>query len=373
LKVALVGGGFMGKAHSLAWSMAPIGLDLNATVTKEAIVDIRPDLPDVARQLGWNTFSDDWKSVLKRDDIDIIDVCTPPQFHAEIALAAIAAGKHVFCEKPITNDVAEALVMAKAARAAGVQTQVGFNYRHTPAISFAKLLLEDGRLGRPLQFRGSFLQEGGFTADPNRWRALKSTGGSGTVGDIGSHIVDIAEYLFGDIRRVSARVRSRDTEVAWKSESERIGGDLIDDAGVWLAEFESGAIGTFAVSSFASGHKNHIGFEFDASRGGVEFDWNDREVLRVSFIDEEPDLAGFRTISTSDKHPDGWWRLAGLGTGYPEISAIQFQHFIRGILSGEGSHPDFGDGAHSQLLVEAIAEAAVSDHWVDVPRRSESR
>ena len=363
----------MGKAHSLAWSMAPIGLDLQATVTKEVIVDIRPDLSDVARQLGWNSFSDDWKLVLQRDDIDIVDICTPPQFHAEIAIAAIAAGKHVFCEKPITNDVSEALAMAEAARSAGVQTQVGFNYRHAPAISFAKLLLDQGRLGRPLQFRGSFLQDGGFTADPNRWRAQKLTGGSGTTGDIGSHIVDISEYLFGDIRRVSARMRSRDAAGAWLAEPDRLGNDLIDDAGVWLAEFESGAIGTFAVSSFASGHKNHVGFEFDATEGGVKFDWNDREVLRVSFIDEKPDQMGFRTISTSDQHPDGWWRLAGLGTGYPEISAIQFQHFVRGVLSGAGSHPDFGDGAHSQLLVEAIAEAAVSDYWIDVPRRSESR
>ena len=363
----------MGKAHSLAWSMAPIGLDLGATVTKEVIVDIRPDLPDVARQLGWNTFGDDWKRILEREDIDIVDICTPPQFHAEIAIAAIAAGKHVFCEKPITNDVSEALAMAEAARVAGVQTQVGFNYRHAPAISFAKLLLEEGRLGLPLQFRGSFLQEGGFTADPNRWRALKSTGGSGTTGDIGSHIVDISEYLFGDIRRVSARMRSRDAAGAWRAEPDRLDNDLIDDAGIWLAEFESGAIGTFAVSSFASGHNNHVGFEFDATEGGVKFDWNDREVLRVSFVDEKPDQRGFRTISTSDQHPDGWWRLAGLGTGYPEISAIQFQHFVRGVLSGAGSHPDFGDGAHSQLLVEAIAEAAVSDRWIDVPRRSGTR
>jgi len=367
LKVALIGGGFMGRAHSLAYALAPIASDIGATLTKEVLVDATPELAAAAAaRLGWNSSSDSWRDVIARDDIDIIDICTPPQFHQEIALAAIAAGKHVFCEKPITNDLAEAKAMAQAARDAGVVTQVGFNYRHTPAISFAKKMLDEGRLGVPLEFRASYLQETGFFADPKRWRALKATGGSGTVGDIGSHIIDIAEHLFGDIVKVAARVRSRAADGGWVSEQQRLEDDLVDDGGVWIAEFTSGAIGTFAISSFSSGRKNRVHFEFDTSTAAVEFDWNDREVFKVSYVDEPEDHRGFRTVHTNDQHPDGWWRLAGLGLGYLDVSAVQFQKFVRAIVAGTPADPDFGRAAHVQEVVEAIYAAAASDGWVDV-------
>ena len=374
LRVALIGGGFMGRAHSLAYALAPIAQDLGATIVKEVLVDATPELAaGFAAELGWRSSSSDWREVLARDDIDIVDICTPPQFHEEIALAAIAAGKHVFCEKPITNDSASGLRMWQAAREAGVVTQVGFNYRHTPAIAYAKQLLDEGRLGVPLEIRASYLQETAFFADPNRWRAQKGTGGSGMIGDIGSHIIDISQYLFGDITKVAARVRSKSTgpDNGWLPEQDRIGGDLVDDAGVWVAEFASGAIGSFSVNSFSSGRKNRVHFEFDASKASVDFNWNDREIFKVSYVDEDQDHQGFRTIHTNSEHPDGWWRLAGLGTGYLEISAIQFQKFVKSILAGELAQPNFGTAAHVQQVVEAILEAATSDSWVDVPARPE--
>jgi predicted dehydrogenase len=372
LTVALIGGGFMGRAHSLAYALAPIASELGATVTKQVLVDATPELAAAAAQrLGWAESSADWRAVVARDDIDIVDICTPPQFHREIALAAIAAGKHLFCEKPLTNVVAEAEKMAAEARTAGVVTQVGFNYRHAPAIAFAKKLLDSGELGIPLQFRASYLQDAGFGADPGRWRAKRATGGSGTVGDIGSHIIDMAEYLFGDIRTVAARVRSLGPgNGGWLPESERLSGDLIDDAAVWAAEFASGTIGSFAVSSFSSGRKNQVRFEFDTSRAAVAFDWNDREVFSVSYVDEPADHSGFRRIHTNDRHPDGWWRLAGLGTGYLDVSAIQFQRFVRAIVAGEPADPDFGQASHVQHVVEAIHQAARTDAWVAVAPRS---
>lgn len=366
LKVALIGAGFMGRAHSLAYSLAPIASELGATIVKQVLVDANPEVADAAaRQLGWAEAVTDWRDIVTRDDIDIVDICTPPQFHAEIALAAIEAGKHVFCEKPITNDPDEARALVAAAARAGVVTQVGYNYRHTPAVSFAKKLLDEGRLGTPLQFRGNYTQEVGFWADPNRWRALKATGGSGTVGDIGSHIIDIAEHLFGDIVRVAARARSFDGE-GWRPDAERIEGDLIDDAAVWLAEFANGAIGTFSVSQFGVGRKNRIAFEFDASKAAVQFDWNDREVFHVAYVDEPADHRGFRAIHTNDQHPDGWWRLAGLGTGYPEVSTIQFQHFIRAIVDGTPTAPDFERAAHVEDVVAAVYRATQSDTWETV-------
>ncbi|WP_354501191.1 Gfo/Idh/MocA family oxidoreductase [Mycetocola sp. 2940] len=372
LNVALIGGGFMGRAHSLAYALAPIASDIGATVVRKVLVDVDEVVAAAsAAQLGWEESATDWRQVIARDDIDIVDICTPPQLHQEIALAAIAAGKHVFCEKPITNSSDEGEVMAEAARAAGVVAQVGFNYRHTPAITFTKNLLDDGALGVPLQFRASYLQETGFTADPNRWRATKATGGSGTAGDIGSHIVDIGEYLLGDITRVCALLRSKGdgTQSGWVPDAERVDGDLIDDGGVWLAQFASGAIGTFAVSSFASGRKNRVYFELDGSKGATQFDWNRREEFTVSYVDEAADHRGFRTIHTNSEHPDGFWKLAGLGTGYVEVSAIQFQKFVRAITTGETPQPSFTDAVHVQRVIDAVALSAETGAWVDVPAK----
>ncbi len=369
LSVALIGGGFMGKAHSLAYALAPIADDLGVTLRREVLVDVTPESAAAAAdQLGWNSSETDWRAVIARPDIDIVDICTPPDLHEDIALAAIEAGKHVFCEKPITNRSDQALRMAAKARAAGVVTQVGFNYRHTPAISFTKQLLENGKLGAPLQFRASYLQETSFNSDPDRWRARKSTGGSGTVGDIGSHVIDVAQWLFGDITRVTARLRAKAAgDLGWVTESERLDQDLIDDSGVWLAEFANGALGSFSVNSYASGRKNRFAFELDASKGAVEFNWNSREEFRVSYLDEPADHQGFRTVHTNGQHPNGWWRLAGLGTGYVEVSAIQFQEFVRAIVKGEPARPDFEDAARIQQIVEAVHESAVSGQWVDIP------
>ena len=372
LNVALIGGGFMGRAHSLAYALAPIADSIGATVVRKVLVDVNAEVASSsAAQLGWEESATDWRAIVARDDIDIVDICTPPQLHQEIALAAIAAGKHVFCEKPITNSSDEGDAMDAAARAAGVVTQVGFNYRHTPAIAFTKKLLDEGRLGVPLQFRASYLQETGFTADPHRWRATKATGGSGTAGDIGSHVVDIGEYLLGDITRVSALLRSKDerADAGWLPEPQRIEGDLIDDGGVWIAQFASGAIGTFAASSFASGRKNRVYFELDGSKGATVFDWNKREEFAVSYVDDAVDHKGFRTIHTNDQQPNGWWKLAGLGTGYVEVSAIQFQKFVRAIVEGTDAAPSFGDAVHVQRVIDAVNLSAETGQWVDVARK----
>jgi predicted dehydrogenase len=373
LRVALVGAGFMGRAHSLAFGVAHLAVDLEAHLVPVVVADANGELAaSFAQQFGWPESSDDWQAAIRRDDIDVVDICTPPQFHEEIALAAIAAGKSVFCEKPITNNSAEAIAMAQAAAAAGVVAQVGFNYRHTPALGFARKLVEGGELGSVMHVRGSYLQDTGFGADPGRWRATKKRGGSGTVGDIGSHVIDIAESVCGDVVRVAARMRSADVNGGWMSEATRRNDELIDDAGVWIAEFASGVIGSFSVSSFSSGSKNRISLQVDGSKGAVEFGWNERDILKVSYTKDPSDHSGFRAISTNDQHPDGGWRLAGLGTGYLDVSAVQFQKFIRSITSGAKQGPNFFDAAHVQQVVEAISEAAESDAWVDVPRRQGS-
>jgi predicted dehydrogenase len=377
LRVALIGGsGFMGKAHSLGYALAPVLGDLGVRVHKEILVDVTPEIAaKAATELGWNSSSADWKAVVTDPNIDIVDIVTPPHLHAEIAQAAIAAGKHVFSEKPITNNAEEAEQMWAAASAAGVASQVGFNYRHIPAITLAKRLIEEGRLGTPLQYRSTYFQDGLNMKGDMGWRSKKSTGGSGMVGDIGSHVIDIAEYLNGEIVRVSARVRARlskDPADGWLDEETRIADDIVDMSGFWLAEFANGSIGMFSVSALSSARGNQIKFELDATRGALQFDWNHREELQVSFADDPAEVSGFRTVLSSAVHEDVWYPVPGLGLGYPDDTAIQLRHFITAIVENKLAHPNFGEGAHVQQVVEAIYRSADSGAWVDVPRRAEN-
>jgi predicted dehydrogenase len=372
LKVALIGGGgFMGYVHSLGWALAPIAAETGAIVRKAVVVEADDErAAAAAAKLGWEEASSDWRAIIARDDIDIVDIVTPPNSHREIALAAIAAGKHVFCEKPITNSAAEAAEMTEAGRAAGVRTQVGFNYRHTPAIRYIKKLLEDGTLGQPLQFRAHYLQDLGFVAGDLGWRSKKSTGGSGASGDIGSHIVDIAEYLLGDVASVSAMVRSKQpgVENAWLDDAQRVDGDLLDDTALWMAQFADGAIGSFATSIFASGRKNRIFFELETTTGTVEFDWNRREEVKLSLTSDPDDQQGLRTIIMGDKHEDYWWPIGGIGTGYIDGTAIQLQKFVKSIVGERDAAPDFGAATHVQQVIDAVLESGRTGAWVDVPR-----
>lgn len=370
IKVALIGGGgFMGKAHSLAYSLVGRATPIGAVVTKEVLVDTDEAVAaDAAERLGWRSSSTDWREVIQRSDIDIVDIVTPPDLHHEIAVEAAKAGRNVFVEKPITNSLAQADEMAAVAREAGVVSQVGYNYRHTQAIAFLKQLLESGKLGEPLQFRASYLQDGGFFVPDMGWRSYKSRGGSGVTGDLGSHIIDAAEYLCGDIVRVSAMLASRDRSGVWRSAEERRAQDLVDDAGVWLAEFANGAIGTFSASFYAAGRKNRLAFELDATLGSADFDWNRREELRLAYVADEPDHSGFATVILgAAEHPNGWWPFAGLGTGYLEPAVSQLEALVTAIVDGTASHPDFAEAAHVQAVVEAVNRSADTGRWEDVP------
>jgi len=375
LGVAIIGGaGFMGYAHSLGWAVAPIAADIGVQIRKTVLVEADEQRAAAgAARHGWESWSTDWREVITRDDIDIVDIVTPPDSHAEIAIAAITAGKHVFVEKPITNDLSDAVAMTEAARAAGIVTQVGFNYRHTPGIRFVKQLLDDGTLGRPLQFRAHYLQDvailGRVLAG---WRSQKSAGGSGVTGDIGSHIIDLANYLVGDITRVNSLVRSKMSgpENGWLPEQDRLDGDLLDDAAIWLAEFTDGAIGSFAASVYSAGRKNRIFFELECTRGSVEFDWNRREEVRLSLVSDPPEQQGLRTIVVSEHHDDVWWPIGGIGTGYVDGTAIQFQKFVQAIVAGTPAYPDFADATHTQDVIDAVLRSGTTGAWVDISRRT---
>jgi predicted dehydrogenase len=371
IRVAIIGGaGFMGYAHSLGWALAPIAADAGARIRKAVVVEADEERARrAAERYGWDEWSLDWREVVARDDIDVIDIVTPPGAHAEVALAAIAAGKHVFVEKPISNDLGDAVAMERAADAASVVTQVGFNYRYTPAMTYVKKLLVDGTLGHPLQFRAHYIQDVAILGRVlSGWRAAKSAGGSGVVGDIGSHIIDLAEFLVGSIDRVNAIVRAKDpTErSSWLSDAQRIEGDLLDDAALWMAEFDNGAIGSFATTVYASGRKNRIFFELECTGGTVEFDWNRREEVRLSLVSDPPEQQGFRTIIVNENHEDVWWPIGGMGTGYIDGTAIQLQKFVRAIVGGGVGAPDFDSATHVQKVIAAVLESGDTRTWVEV-------
>lgn len=375
LRVAIVGGaGFMGYAHSLGWAMAPIANDIGGRVRKSVLVDANEDrAASSAARFGWDEWSTDWREVVTRDDIDIVDITTPPDSHAEIALAAIAAGKHVIVEKPITNDTDDAFQMVQAAEKAGVVAHVGFNYRHTPAVTFIKRLLDDGTLGLPLQFRAHYLQDQRLgRVELSGWRSKKSAGGSGVVGDTGSHIIDLAEYLVGDVVRTNALARSKapGTDVGWVPETERVEQDLLEDAALWLAEFDNGAIGSFAASMYSAGRKNRLFFVLETTLGTVEFDWNHREEVKISLKSDPSDQEGLRTIILSDQHEDIWWPVGGMGTGYVDGTAILFQRFVRSIRGEDVPGADFADATHVQQVIGAVMESAQTGNWVAVERRT---
>jgi len=368
LRVALIGGaGFMGNAHSHAYALASIDSGLGVSLRRAVLVDTDADRAvEAATRLGWDEGATDWRAVVERPDIDIVDIVTPPNSHEEIAVAAIAAGKHVLCEKPIANDAAAAQRMWDAARAAGVVTQVAHNYRHAPAIGYIRELLDEGILGDPLQFRISYMFEGGFSDQASGWRGARSTGGSGMSGDLGSHIIDLAMYLLGDIRRVSGRIVRKGAILRGSRLS---GSEELDDAGLFLAEFAGGGLGSFAFGIQSWRNYNHLAFELDATKGAVAFDWNRRDQLQLALGTDVGREAGSRTIHLGPKHPDPWWGMTGLGTGYIEPGATQLRKFARAIVEGGVAHPNFGEGVHIQAVVDAVVTSNDTGRWVDVPPR----
>ena len=360
IRVAIVGGaGFMGRAHSLAYDFASTRTDLGFRVIKEILVDSDAEVgQSAARALSWNSYSSNWREAVSDGRIDVIDICTPPHTHAEIAIAAANAGKHVFCEKPIANSTGEADEMAATAKSAGVVNQVGFNYRNSAAIRLARRIVDEGRIGDVLQVRIEYVMDGGWRGDPG-WRREKASGGSGALGDIGSHIIDMAQHLAGNVKSVVG------TTVAYNPVSG--GSHDVDDAGAFLARFDCGAIGTFSYNVRAWGQKNRIVFEIDGTRGALTFDWNRRDELNALFVENDYTYEGFRKIILDGQHEGAWFDLGGIGSGYVEASANQLVSFLSSIVDKQEAHPNFTEAAQVQRVVEAVQKSAAANSWAEVP------
>jgi predicted dehydrogenase len=383
LSVGMVGYAFMGAAHSQAWRSAPRFFDLPLRLRMAAVAGRDAGrVAAAAEQLGWESTETSWEALVARDDIDLVDVCTPGNTHAEIAIAALAAGKHVLCEKPLANTVEEAEAMAVAAdRAAehGVRAMVGFTYRRVPAIALAKQLVADGRIGTIHHVRAQYLQD--WIVDPEAplsWRLEKESAGSGALGDIGAHIVDLTQFITGDtLSRVSGRLRTFVDERPLPAEHAGLSGTAgsgrgrvtVDDAATFLAEFRGGALGVFEATRFANGRKNAIRIEVNGSRGSLAFDFEDMNLLHFYDGTEDAGTAGFRRILvTEPQHPyvAAWWPPGHL-IGYEHGFTHQVVDLVTDVAAGRNPAPSFRDGLQVQRVLAAVETSSDTDSWQEVP------
>lgn len=383
LNVGLIGGGFMGKAHSLAYAAMPMFFwPAPAIPVRHTIAEASEELAaEAAQRFGFQRSTSDWRSVVEDPAIDVVDIATPNHLHAEIAIAAAEAGKHIISEKPLARTGAEAKEMYDAVVAAGVVNMVAFNYRRTPAVALAKKFIDEGAIGRILSFRGTYLQDWSASPDsPLSWRFQKAIAGSGALGDIATHVIDIARYLVGEFDSVNAMMstwipeRPLQTSGADALGTVR-GGDGprgavdVDDQVMTMIRFAGGAIGSIEATRNGYGRNNFITFEVHGTEGSIVFNYERRDELQVCFASDGDDRRGFRTIYTGPAHPYGkdLWPIPALGIGYGETKIIEAHDFFTAIAEGTSVSPNFGDGYQTALIDDAIVESAETDAWVDVP------
>ncbi|WP_370617578.1 Gfo/Idh/MocA family protein [Mumia sp. Pv 4-285] len=379
LRVGQVGYAFMGAAHSQAWRTAPSFFDLPLKPRLTALCGRDASAAGVvAERFGWESVETDWHALIERDDIDLIDICTPGSTHVEIAVAALRAGKHVLCEKPLANTVEEAEQMAAAAAEAathGVFAMVGFTYRRTPALSLARQLVRAGRLGTIRHVRAHYLQD--WLVDPDSpltWRLDKSLAGSGALGDIGAHIVDAAQFITDSwITSVSGVMQTFVDSRPIAGEHSTLGGSgaangergpvTVDDAAAFTARFDNGALGIFEATRFATGRKNALRIEISGSGGALAFDFEEMNILNLYDASEPAETAGFRRIVvTEPSHPyaAAWWP-PGHGLGYEHGFTHQVVDIVNAIASGEQPTPSFADGLAVQRVLAAVEASSDDD------------
>ncbi|TNM67074.1 Gfo/Idh/MocA family oxidoreductase [Streptomyces sp. NP160] len=382
LNIALIGGGFMGKAHSLAYAAMPMYFwPAPARPVRKVIVDVSEDLARTAAdRYGWERHATSWQDVVADPSVDVVDIATPNHLHADIAIAAAEAGKHVICEKPLAPTAADAQRMLEAVQKAGVVHAVAFNYRRTPAVALAKKYVEEGAIGEVLNFRGTYLQDWSADLDsPLSWRFQKAIAGSGAVGDIGSHVVDLARYLVGEVDEVSSLV-SRfihdrplqssgfDSLGASRGSDGPRGAVDVDDESITMLRFCDGAVGSIEATRNAWGRNNYITFEIHGTEGTIFFNYERRDELQVAFKADPADRRGFRTVYTGPGTPYGesLWPIPALGIGYSETKIIEAYEIFKAIAEGGSVRPDFADGYQTALVDEAILASGRTGAWTAV-------
>ena len=364
LGVAAIGYAFMGKAHSNAWRSVANHFDVPAFEQKVLVGRDAAAVAAAASRYGWSEWATDWREVIARDDIDIVDICAPGWLHAEIATAALAAGKHVLVEKPLANTMAESVAMvdaARAARACGVRSMVGYNYRRVPALALARKLIAEGRLGTVRQVRASYLQDWLVDEEaPMTWRLRKDTAGSGALGDIASHAVDQVQFLLGEsVTEVSGRLHTFVTERPGPNGPEPV---TVDDAAWATLSLTGGAVASVDVSRVALGQKNALRIEVYGSAGALTFNLENPNELYFLNGSEPIEVQGFRRILvTEPQHPymDGWWPQ-GHVIGWEHSFTHQIRDFLRAIDNGTDPSPSFEEGLAVQHVLAAIETSSAA-------------
>ena len=383
LRVGMVGYRFMGKAHSNAWRQAPRFFPLKAHVEMQTICGRTTAALQAARsQLGWQRACTDWHELVESPLIDIVDISTPNDSHAEIAIAAAQNGKHVLCEKPLALSVKQAQAMLAAAQKSKVVHMVCHNYRRIPAMSLARKMIGEGALGRIYHYRARYAQD--WIVDPEfplTWRLEKNHSGSGAHGDINSHIVDLARYLVGEFKEVSGLTHTFIQERPMGEAPVKIRGQpgnparkmgkvTVDDAAMFLGRFENGALANLEATRFALGRKNHIEIEINGSKGSLSFDFEDMNRLKFFDNTNPADRQGFRDILVTQPggvHPYvGQWWPPGHIIGYEHTFIHTIADFINACVEGKPVQPTFEDGVKNQRVLEAVEESARSGKWVKV-------
>ena len=373
LNIGMIGYGFMARTHSNAWRRVDNFFDLEYTpVLKTVCGLVEEEAQTFADRWGYESVTTDWRKVVEDKNIDLIEVCVPNNFHAVIAIAAAKAGKMVICEKPLALNVAQALEMTEAVEAAGVPNIASFNYRRIPAVTLAKNLIDEGRLGKIFHYRANFLQDWTISTDVPQggmatWRLDAKSAGSGVTGDLLAHCIDLALWQNGSMSSVNAMTETfvKERKNVETGKMEPVG---IDDACTFFCRFNNGSLGNFEATRYARGHKALFTFEINGENGSLAWDLHD--LNRLSFFDHNDSglTRGWRTIHVTDgDHPYmGKWWVPGLSIGYEHSFVHQAADFLESLSTGKPTCPTFRDGLETQKVCDAVLNSAKTGQWVNL-------
>jgi len=371
VNVALIGYSFMGRAHSNAYRQVVPFLSPRVTPRLKLLCGRNAvAVKAAAAQLGWEETCTDWREAVRRKDIDLVDVSTPGDSHAAIAIAAARAGKAVFCEKPLANNVRQAEAMLAAVEKAGVVHMLCHNYRRVPAVMLAKQIIEEGQLGEIRHYRATYLQD--WILDPSLpllWRFQKGKAGSGALGDIGSHVIDLGRFLVGEISEIAGGLATFIKQRPRLDDPSRKGRVTVDDAAAAVVRFAGGALGTLEGTRMAAGRKNYNRFEINGSKGSLVFNLERMNELEVYFNSDPAASRGFHTVMVTepDHHPyvKAWWPPGHI-LGYEHTFTHTVYDLLEGIASGRSPRPNFEDGVRNQRVLAAWERAARTRRWEKV-------
>src|SRR5438132_472986 len=375
LNIGMIGYGFMGKAHSNGYRRVNNFFDLDYHPVLKAVCARSADKAKAfADKWGYESVETDWRKIVERKDIDAVDICTPNNTHAEIALAAAKAGKMILCEKPLAMNGSEGKMMVDAVEKAKVPNMVWYNYRRVPAVTLAKKLIDDGKLGRIFHYRANFLQDWTISADlpqggAGLWRLDVAAAGSGVTGDLLAHCIDTAIWLNGGVKNVTAMTETfiKERKHTLTGKVEKVG---IDDACAFLCHFKNGSLGLFESTRYARGHKALYTFEINGEKASIKWDLHDLHRLEYFEHKDEGKLRGWRSIHVTDaggEHPymDKWW-VPGLQIGYEHSFVHQVADFLEAVAKGKPASPTFRDALETQYVCDAVLKSARTNRWEKV-------